>query len=281
MSFRWSEETTLKFVEKYLEHECLWNIKSTHYKNKIMKESAYLDLENSMNLSGFGVKEIKMKIKNIRSTYSQELKKIKDSKNSGAGSDMVYVPSVKWFSLLDASLQNLTSALTQSESNLASTDSHTDDTDTEQNSVVVDTFHEPTPAPPPPKKKRIAQLSSMVSQLKEITDSTNATVDENVFDVFGKHVGVQLKSLPILLALEAQEHIQLYLNRIRREHLQNESELNRKTGTPQSLYVTESPLNEYGDHQYCYTGLMTMKYSLQWCSWFGRDGGGSVGRMCS
>nr|CAI5849122.1 unnamed protein product [Callosobruchus analis] len=77
MSFRWSEETTLKFVEKYLEHECLWNIKSTHYKNKIMKESAYLDLENSMNLSGFGVKEIKMKIKNIRSTYSQELKKIK------------------------------------------------------------------------------------------------------------------------------------------------------------------------------------------------------------
>nr|CAI5837035.1 unnamed protein product [Callosobruchus analis] len=154
---------------------------------------------------------------------------------TGAGSDMVYVPSVKWFSLLDASLRNLTSALTQSESNLASTDSHTDDTDTEQNSVVVDTFHEPTPAPPPPKKKRIAQLSSMVSQLKEITDSTNATVDENVFDVFGKHVGVQLKSLPILLALEAQEHIQLYLNKIRREHLQNESELNRKTGTPQSL----------------------------------------------
>lgn len=155
MSFRWSEETTLKFVSKYVQHECLWNIKSPHYKNKQMKQSAYLDLENIMNIAGFGEKEIKLKIKNIRlvhafinlsiskayllqpivvkssftlrdpflfrSTYSQELKKIKDSKSSGAGTDTIYIPSVKWFSLLDASLRDLTSILTQSESNLVST----------------------------------------------------------------------------------------------------------------------------------------------------------------
>jgi len=29
-----------------------------------------------MNMSGFGVSEVKTKIKNLRSTYSQELKKI-------------------------------------------------------------------------------------------------------------------------------------------------------------------------------------------------------------
>lgn len=54
----------------------------------------------------------------FRSTYSQELKKIKESKSSGAGTDMVYVPSVKWFSLLDESIRNINSILTESESNL-------------------------------------------------------------------------------------------------------------------------------------------------------------------
>ncbi|KAK9702999.1 hypothetical protein QE152_g29591 [Popillia japonica] len=242
-----------------------------------MKQSAYLNLENTMNIPGFGEKEIKLKIKNIRSTYSQELKKIKDSKNSGAGTDTVYIPSIKWFSLLDASLRTLTSILTQSESNLASTSSHTDDTDTEQNGAVVGTFREPTPPPPPPpKKKNIAQLSSMVSQLKEIANTTNSTVEENEFEIFGKnrpalehveenefeifgkHIGLQLKSLPLLLALEAQEHIQLYLNKIRRQHLQNASELNSITRSPQSSYATESP---YSDSSIYYND--TSNYNLE------------------
>lgn len=66
MSFRWSEDTTTKFVEHYLKHECLWNIKSDAYKNKQIKNSAYEDLEKTMNISGFKEKEIKSKIKNLR-----------------------------------------------------------------------------------------------------------------------------------------------------------------------------------------------------------------------
>lgn len=66
MSHRWSEETTLKFVSNYVKHECLWNVKSPHYKNNQMKRSAYQDLEKTMDLTGFGEAEIKMKIKNIR-----------------------------------------------------------------------------------------------------------------------------------------------------------------------------------------------------------------------
>lgn len=64
--FRWNEDTTLKFVSKYLEYECLWNVKSEHYRNKQMRQSAYADLEKTMNLPEFGEKEIKAKIKNIR-----------------------------------------------------------------------------------------------------------------------------------------------------------------------------------------------------------------------
>ena len=65
MAFRWSEDTTIKFITKYLEHESLWNIKSPQYENKQIKQRAYADLEKTMDLPGFG-EEIKAKIKNIR-----------------------------------------------------------------------------------------------------------------------------------------------------------------------------------------------------------------------
>lgn len=63
---RWGDDTTLKFVSKYLEHECSWNVKSPLYKNKQMKESAYVDFEKEMNIPEFRVKQIKANMKNIR-----------------------------------------------------------------------------------------------------------------------------------------------------------------------------------------------------------------------
>lgn len=136
-----------------------------------------------------------------------------------------------------------------------SNSSHTDDTDSEQNSTLVDTFRLPTPPPPPTKKRRIAQLSSMVGQLKEIADTTNSTVEENEFEVFGKHVGLQLKSLPLLSALEAQEHIQLHLNRIRRRHILNASDQNRIPQTPQSSYATGSQYRGNSDSSIYYSDI--------------------------
>lgn len=65
----------------------------------------------------------------------------------------------------------------------------------------------------------------MVTELKGITEAVNSPVEDE-FEVFGKHIGLQLKSMLLLLALEAQEHIQVYLNRLRRQHLQNSSDQN-------------------------------------------------------
>lgn len=96
----------------------------------------------------------------------------------------------------------------------------------------------PTPkCAPSTRKRKIANLSNMVSQLKEISETANSAAEENEFDVFGKLVGIKLKSLPLILALEAQEHIQVYLNRIRRKHIQNSVE-----STVYSPY-TESPIS--------------------------------------
>ncbi|XP_025203180.1 uncharacterized protein LOC112600218 [Melanaphis sacchari] len=118
MTFRWGEDTTFKFVSEYIKHESLWNIKCLLYKNKQAKLSACNEIQKNMNIPGFGEKEIKLKIKNIRSTYSQELKKIKDSKRSGAGTDTIYVPSIKWFNILYDTLRSINSELTESHSNL-------------------------------------------------------------------------------------------------------------------------------------------------------------------
>ncbi|CAH1958573.1 unnamed protein product [Acanthoscelides obtectus] len=49
-----------------------------------------------MDIDGFGVQEVKNKIKNLRSTYSQELNRINDSKRSGAGLSNVYTSNIKW-----------------------------------------------------------------------------------------------------------------------------------------------------------------------------------------
>lgn len=104
---RWSENTTLKFVQEYRMRECLWNTKSPIYKNRNARETAFKEIQEVMGIEGFGVTEIKNKIKALRSTYAQELKKIKDSKKSGAGTDSVYVPHVKWFEEMHAFLQCL------------------------------------------------------------------------------------------------------------------------------------------------------------------------------
>ncbi|XP_021930545.1 uncharacterized protein LOC110835002 isoform X3 [Zootermopsis nevadensis] len=102
MSGKWSEETTLKFIKEYRQLECLWDVKSPSYRNKAVRDAAYMKLADRASLPGFTVQEAKNKIKNLRSTYSQELKKVKHSKKSG--SDEVYQPSLIWYKEIDAFL---------------------------------------------------------------------------------------------------------------------------------------------------------------------------------
>lgn len=102
-SGKWSEDITYKFVCEYVKRECLWNSKHPQYKHKYVRAEAYYELEKVMNLPDFGEKEIVNKIKNLRSTYSQELKKIKESKSPY--SEYEYTPSIKWFTIMDSALR--------------------------------------------------------------------------------------------------------------------------------------------------------------------------------
>ncbi|KAF5283217.1 hypothetical protein FQR65_LT14046 [Abscondita terminalis] len=93
---------------QYREYECLWNTSSPLYKNKIARDNAYKKLCSNMNDENLTIKFIKNKIKNLRTTYHQELKKIKDSMRSGAGSSDVYKPTIPWFKEMHSFLEDST-----------------------------------------------------------------------------------------------------------------------------------------------------------------------------
>lgn len=101
---RWGDEKTLKFVILYRNNECLWNPRIPQYKNNVERNNAYEDLLTNMEDPSLTVKIIKTKIKNLRSAYHAELKKVENSKRSGSGAATVYKPSAAWFDEMNSFL---------------------------------------------------------------------------------------------------------------------------------------------------------------------------------
>lgn len=105
---KWTEEQTIKFVQEYIKYQCLYNAKCPEYRNKQYRDAAFLNMSKAMGVPDFGPKEVYTKIRILKSTYSQELKKIKDTSKSGASLDDIYVPNIKWFKILyDAKAVNV------------------------------------------------------------------------------------------------------------------------------------------------------------------------------
>ncbi|CAK1597517.1 unnamed protein product [Parnassius mnemosyne] len=105
---KWAESETLKLVELYGEFPCIWDISHRDYKDKNKRNAAYEYIIRAMSKENFGVSELKQKIKNLRYTYNQERMKIKKSQKSSSGSNEVYVPSLKWYYVMDTLLKSIT-----------------------------------------------------------------------------------------------------------------------------------------------------------------------------
>ena len=119
---KWTESETIKLVEVYKTYECIWNISIPSYRNRPMRSAAYEEIVKYMAKENFGIAELKQKIKNLRCTYNQELGKIKKSKKSGSGLDDIYVPSIKWFALMDSFMKNVKGSGT-TQDNMGNTES--------------------------------------------------------------------------------------------------------------------------------------------------------------
>lgn len=89
------------FVHLYEMNYCLWKSDSPDYKNREKRESALQNIIDEMKIPGFTKSDCKTKIKNIRSHYCQELKKIKASMKSGLARDDAYKPKLPWFEAID------------------------------------------------------------------------------------------------------------------------------------------------------------------------------------
>ncbi|KAH8291389.1 hypothetical protein KR054_011081 [Drosophila jambulina] len=95
LPFRFSDERTLKFVELYGREPCLWN-KRPYLRRA--RNAAYRRIQAGMNSdtepmeSLITIQGIRIKIKNLRTSYHQELKKIRTIPG--------YSPKAPWFSPL-------------------------------------------------------------------------------------------------------------------------------------------------------------------------------------
>ncbi|CAG9585596.1 unnamed protein product [Danaus chrysippus] len=105
MTDRFSESQMLRLVEVYRDYECLWNMWSDLYKNREARQIAYMEIYRRLNIPGLELKDIPKKIKNLRSSYCQELKRMENSIRQGNTGESLYEPRVSWFSLAESYLK--------------------------------------------------------------------------------------------------------------------------------------------------------------------------------
>ncbi|CAH2092595.1 unnamed protein product [Euphydryas editha] len=246
---RWSENETFDFVKLYFSHENLWNSEHEHYKLNKQRLKAYRDIVSEFNaLTGISltISEIKSKIKNLRSTYSQELNKIK----CRSGPHYTYEPTIKWFAYWHKRSQQLRlpkthdSLATFEESGVIDNDSqklwNADETDhrsdeahlhsliSENNndltlilkSVPEDTqpIHIDRHSTHKIRQKKIKQRNPSM----DVSDILQCSLDSNIklekddeFDIYGKYIASQLRSMDLTKALRIQLQIQRLIGKAR------------------------------------------------------------------
>lgn len=99
--FRWDSDITLKFIVLYKNNPCLYDTRHPDYKNKMERQMCINNIVEEMDIPGFFNTQCRSKIKNIRSAYCQDLKKIKIAMVGG----YIYTPSCAWFRFVDEFLR--------------------------------------------------------------------------------------------------------------------------------------------------------------------------------
>ncbi|XP_011186436.1 uncharacterized protein LOC105214611 [Zeugodacus cucurbitae] len=92
MRMDWRRAEILDLICMYRESECLWNYLNPEYKDIDLKKNAW---EEIANFFGRNVEEVKKKIKNLRTSYVLEKKKV-DTKKISSG-DSLYQPRLFYY----------------------------------------------------------------------------------------------------------------------------------------------------------------------------------------
>lgn len=85
----------LTFLEHYQQYPCLWNQACPDYKNRRKRDDAEMALLKVSKLEN--VRALKAKVRSIRGTYNNEIRRMKKSKATSSCADDVYKPKLRWF----------------------------------------------------------------------------------------------------------------------------------------------------------------------------------------
>ncbi|RZF43017.1 hypothetical protein LSTR_LSTR014135 [Laodelphax striatellus] len=243
MAPRWDEELTMRFLELYKQHPCLWDQFSPLYKLKKARDTALAKIVFNLNIHGFGVAEAKLKIKSLRSTYLGEVSKMN---KSGSGTDDVYKSNLRWLPLMEDIMEKgtrksqkdstmmavppssvhdgydylgwegeppakrkLSTDLESNDESLAevaaSASNEEENNDSNSSMCLVEVELGPSPKKRDRPRSKIEMIANTARQLASLKNSFDKP--ENEHDVFGKHVGAQLKALSPKQAIVAMSKI--------------------------------------------------------------------------
>ncbi|KAF5275783.1 hypothetical protein FQR65_LT16528 [Abscondita terminalis] len=265
---RWSERETVKFVELYREHECLWDVTKPCYRNNQMRQAALEQIVQTMEIEDFTIADARQKVKSLRNTYSQELQKIDKSIKSGMGGDDIYTPAVKWFKIMDSFMRH-SKAKRATQSNLDSqATEHNQQINIEEADIVdhgtVEEDERPVsiiPQTPKPtksnkqsvlpnsltaKKRRHQELTTAVSELRQLNQNLQEPVaEEDEFDCFGRYMGLALKKLPTNLAVQCQAELHSTITKYRLLSVAPSNQCTSPASNHSGMIPTPSDTSEY------------------------------------
>lgn len=88
----WTNAQVLELIEMYRLRPVLWNCRLSEYKDRNKRHDAFVEIADNFKTDKA---EVEKKIKSLLTIFAREVKKVKDSQKSGAGSDEIYVS--KWY----------------------------------------------------------------------------------------------------------------------------------------------------------------------------------------
>ena len=97
-----SPEFLTRFLEEYRELPVLWQVRSTEYSNRGKRDEAWdlLVQFTREKIADADLNFVKKKVDSIRASFRKELRRVRESKRSGASGDDVYKPTLWYFDLL-------------------------------------------------------------------------------------------------------------------------------------------------------------------------------------
>ncbi|XP_026321010.1 uncharacterized protein LOC113231061 isoform X2 [Hyposmocoma kahamanoa] len=233
MTDKWTNKTTAKFIEVYKRHQCLWNIKHGLYKNKEARDVAYSNLIYEMARTLNVHMTVKAVREKIRLQWYESMMFLKQSEETShvrcEPTSMVSTQSDSNSITITKVPENESITITrlpevESISNNYSSDNVTDFhhnimepvvnltevTNGQHRPILQETHHVSHHSLPP-----------FPTNVETVRNSPKV-IEEDEFDAFGRNVALQLKSLPLIYALESQEIIQRVLKEQRIQALQGQ-----------------------------------------------------------